>query len=113
MKIKEKTGLNEDEVLRSREKYGDNSLVEEKSKGFVRRFFENLNDPIIKVLIFALIIEVAFTFGRCNFFEVFGIVCAILIATTVSTASECGSEKVFQKMKQGEVQASSRHTRKA
>ncbi|MBE6644883.1 MAG: calcium-translocating P-type ATPase, PMCA-type [Ruminococcaceae bacterium] len=105
MKIKEKTGLNEDEVLRSREKYGDNSLVEEKSKGFVRRFFENLNDPIIKVLIFALIIEVAFTFGRCNFFEVFGIVCAILIATTVSTASECGSEKVFQKMKQGEVQA--------
>ena len=105
MKIKEKTGLNEEEILRSREKYGDNSLAEEKSKGCVRRFFENLNDPIIKVLIFALIIEIVFTLGRCNFFELGGIVCAILIATTVSTASECGSEKVFQKMKQGEQES--------
>lgn len=91
-------GLRPEEVLLSKEKHGDNSLVREKTKSFARRFFENLNDPIIKVLIFALIIEVIFTFGHCNFFEVGGIVAAILIATTVSTASEYGSERAFLKM---------------
>jgi len=91
-------GLDDSEVLKSREKHGDNSLTKEKNKGFLRRFFENLNDPIIKVLIIALVIEVIFTFRNCNFFELFGIVAAILIATTVSTVSEYGSERAFQKI---------------
>jgi len=95
---KDIVGLTSQEVLRSREKHGNNSLAKEKTKGFLRKFFENLNDPIIKVLIFALIIEVVFTLGHCNFFEVFGILAAILIATTVSTASEYGSERAFAKM---------------
>ncbi len=95
---KERLGLSKEEVLNSRDKYGDNSLTKEKTKGFFRKFLENLNDPIIKVLIFALLAEVIFTLGHCNFFEVGGIVCAILIATTVSTASECGSERAFLKM---------------
>lgn len=96
--IKNITGLKPEEVLRSKEKHGDNSLAKEKTKSFLRKFIENLNDPIIKVLIFALIIEVVFTFGHCNFFEVGGIIAAILIATTVSTASEYGSERAFAKM---------------
>ena len=95
---KKNAGLTPEEVIRSREKYGDNSLEKQKAKGFFRKFFENLNDPIIKVLIFALIIEVVFTFGHCNFFEVFGIIAAVLIATTVSTVSEHGSELAFEKM---------------
>jgi calcium-translocating P-type ATPase len=91
-------GLSSEEVLRSREKNGDNSLVKEKSKGIIKRFFENLNDPVIKVLIFALVIEVIFTLGHTNYFEVFGILSAILIAATVSTVSEFGSERAFLKM---------------
>lgn len=91
-------GLTPKEVDASREKHGTNTLTKEKTKGFFRRFFENLNDPIIKILIIALCIEVIFTFGHCNLFEVFGIVSAILIATTVSTVSELGSEKAFEKM---------------
>ncbi len=93
-------GLSSAEVLASREKYGDNSLSKEKTKGFFRRFFENLSDPIIKVLIFAVVLEVALTLGRCDLFEVFGIVSAILIATTVSTISEYGSERAFLKMQE-------------
>ena len=50
-------GLSLEEVRRSKERHGDNSLVKEKNKSFLRKFIENLNDPIIKVLIFALIIE--------------------------------------------------------
>ena len=81
-------GLTTEEAQKSKLIHGDNSLAKEKTKGFIKRFFENLGDPIIKILIIALIIEVVFTMGQCNLYEVFGIVIAILIATTVSTASE-------------------------
>ncbi len=91
-------GLTNDEVLASKEKHGANVLAKEKTKGFFGKFLENLNDPIIKILIIALVIEVVFTLGNVNFFEISGIVLAILIATTVSTASEFGSERAFEKM---------------
>ena len=91
-------GLSETEVRDSRIKYGDNSLAKEKTKGFFRRFFDNLNDPIIRVLIFVVAVEIAFTLGRCNWLEIGGIITAVLIAATVSTVSEFGSEKAFSKM---------------
>lgn len=91
-------GLTLEEVEASRKKHGSNALKREKRKGFLGRFFENLSDPIIKVLVIALAVEVIFTFGSCNLFEVFGILAAILISTTVSTVSEFGSERAFEKM---------------
>ena len=91
-------GLSDKEVLESRERHGRNSLRRIKGKGLVRRFFDNLSDPIIKILIAALAIEVAVTFGNCNLVEVFGILAAILIATTVPTLSEYGSERAFAKI---------------
>lgn len=100
---KEIRGLSFKEVEKSREKYGDNTLNKEKTKGFFRKFIENLNDPIIKVLIFAVVIQLILSLGNCNFLELGAIVAAILIATTVSTVSEYGSEKAFQKMKSDNV----------
>ena len=99
-------GLSDDEVRLSREKHGTNALVRIKTKGIVRRFFENLSDPIIRILIAALALEVIFTFGNCNLIEVFGILAAILIATTVSTVSEYGSERAFAR-----IEAESRESR--
>ena len=93
-------GLTASEVVLSREKHGDNSLVKEKTKGFIRKFLENLSDPIIKVLLFAVFIEIAFTLGHCNWWETGGIIAAVIIATTVSTVSEYGSEKAFLKMQE-------------
>ena len=52
--IKRFRGLTDDEVSASRAKHGDNSLEKEKSKGILRKLFENLSDPIIKVLLFAV-----------------------------------------------------------
>ena len=92
-------GLTAYEARISRERNGNNALIKERTKGFFRRFFENLNDPIIKILIAALAVEVIFTLGRCNIFEVVGLVIAILLATTVSTVSEFGSERAFEKMR--------------
>ena len=94
MNIREK-GLTDSEVISAREKFGSNVLAKVKGKGIVRRFFENLGDPIIKILLAALAIEVIFTFGNCNYVEVLGIVVAVLIATVVSTLSEYGSERAF------------------
>ena len=91
-------GLTDDEVRKSRIEHGSNALKRIKGKGIARRFIENLSDPIIRILIIALALEVAFTFGNCNLIEVFGILVAILIATTVSTLSEYGSEKAFAKI---------------
>lgn len=91
-------GLTSKEVEVSRAEHGTNALVRLKGKSILKRFFENLSDPIIKILVFALALEVIFTFGNCNLVEVFGILAAILIATTVSTLSEYGSEKAFSKI---------------
>ncbi len=102
------TGLSADEVLASRDKYGTNELEREPSAGFIRRFFENLSDPIIRILLIALFLEVLFTFGNCNLIEVFGIVAAILIATVVSTLSECGSERAFRKIEEESENATAR-----
>ena len=110
MKQKHK-GLTDEEVISSRNKYGDNSLERAKKKSILKRLFENLSDPIIKVLVIALAIEVIFTFGNCNLFEVFGILTAILISTTVATLSEYGSERAFEKMEAESLKAVARVVR--
>ncbi len=95
---KEIKGLTSAEVRFSLETHGDNSLRKEKRKGFFRRLLENLSDPIIKILMIALVTEVIVTFGNCNYFEVGGIVAAIFLASVVSTVSEYRSECAFEKM---------------
>lgn len=91
-------GLSAVEVEKSRQSYGTNELVKIPTRGFFARFLDNLSDPVIKILLVALALQVVFTFGSTNLVEVFGIVAAILIATTVSTISEYGSERAFAKM---------------
>jgi len=91
-------GLSENEVRISREKYGTNEIKKERTKGFFSRFFENLFDPIIKILIFALIINIVFMLGNFDIIESIGIAATIIIATLVSTVSEIGSEKAFERL---------------
>lgn len=95
---KELYGLDEAKVLASREKYGENKLGAHKSKGLLSKIFENLSDPIIKILIGALVANIIFNFGNINWAECGGIILAIIISTLVSTLSERGSEKAFEKL---------------
>ena len=44
-------GLSDEEVKESYLLHGDNSFHKEKKKGFFGKFFENLKDPIIRILI--------------------------------------------------------------
>lgn len=91
-------GLTSEEVKRSLELHGDNRLKKEKKKGFLQKFFENLSDPIVRILLIALGIQIIFTFGNCNLLEIGGIVVAVLLSTTVSTLSEYRSERAFEKL---------------
>ncbi len=98
--MQEIKGLTDEDVLQSREKHGENKLTEHKKKGFLRSFFGNLNDPIIKVLIVALFINIIISFPHINWFESCGIGASIMIATLVSTISEYSSENAFEKLRQ-------------
>ncbi len=91
-------GLTNAEAEKSREVHGSNSLMKVKTKGIFRKYIENLSDPIIKILLISLVIEIVVTLGNCDFFEISGILVAIIIATTVSTVSECGSEAAFKRI---------------
>lgn len=91
-------GLSENEVRISREKFGTNEIKGQTKKTFLSRFLENLFDPIIKILIFALIINIVFMLGNFDIIESIGIGATIIIATLVSTISEIGSEKAFDKL---------------
>ena len=91
-------GLTAAEVERSLALNGDNSLNRERRKGFFERFIENLSDPIIRILMIALVLQVVFTFGHTNYLEIGGIVVAIFLSTMVSTVSEYRSERAFEKL---------------
>ncbi len=91
-------GLTEAEVLDSREKYGSNQMRPPKRKGFWTHFFGNMGDPVIKVLILALVVNLFFISEPSDWIETAGIAVSILLATFISTVSECGSESAFTKL---------------
>ena len=91
-------GLNTNEVLESRKKYGTNKLIETKRNSFFKLFMESLGDPIIKILIIALAIKILVLFKNFDLFETLGILISILVASLVSTISEYGSDAAFKKL---------------
>lgn len=99
-------GLNPVEVEASRRENGANTLTRRKKRGFFRQFLSSFGDPIIKVLLAALAVNVIFLFRHFDWFESLGIAIAIFLATFVSTLSEYGSESAFAKLQEdaGKIQ---------
>lgn len=62
------------------------------------RFLSNLSDPIIRILIGALIINLIFVFRSADWIECIGIAASVLIATLISTLSEHSSENAFERL---------------
>lgn len=91
-------GLNNKEVIESRKMYGSNTLTNKKKNTFLSLLIESLNDPIIKILLIALAIKIVFLFKETNIYETIGIVVAIFLASFISTISEYGSEKAFERL---------------
>ena len=98
--MKNLKGLTDEEVLQNRHKYGNNSLKEIKSNSFWHLFIESLGDPIIKILLIALIIKIVFLIKDFDWYETIGILIAILITSFISSISEYGSEKAFKSLQE-------------
>ncbi len=93
-----KPGLTSSQVADSRINNGDNSLTQRKRKGFLKQYLSSFGDPIIKILLVALALNVIFLFRDANWLETAGIAIAVFLATFVSTLSEYGSESAFIKL---------------
>ena len=93
-------GLTEEEVIQSRKKYGSNELNKKKRDSFFKLLIGTLGDPIIKILLIALAIKTVFLFKNFDWYETIGIVIAILLASLISSISEYGSEKAFDKLQE-------------
>ncbi len=94
-------GLSENEVIASREKHGSNSLTEQASVTFWDKLAENAKDPMILILIVALVVVIFLSFmGYTEWYEGVGIAVAVALATLVATFSEFKNEQTFQKLQE-------------
>ena len=91
-------GLTNDEVIINRKKYGSNTFSKKKQDSFFKLLLETFSDPIIKILLIALGIKTIFLIRDFDWYETIGIVLAILIASIISSISEYGSSKAFNKL---------------
>lgn len=91
-------GLSNKEVIESRKKYGSNKFTKKNRDSFIKLLLETFSDPIIKILLIALGIKIIFLIRDFSWYETIGIVIAILVASLISSISEYGSMKAFDKL---------------
>ena len=104
----EYSGLSESEVLASRERYGENILTPPARTPMWKLFLEKFSDPIIRILLVALLLSVAVAVyhiatgeaGMSALFEPAGIALAILLATVVGFLFEMSAAKKFDILNQ-------------
>ena len=110
MKQNYRNGLTEKEVERSRAKYGDNVLTPPQKDPLWKQFLEKFSDPIIRILLIALLLSVAVSLyqlftgaeGLSVLFEPLGIFLAVMLATTVGFVFELSANKKFDILNQAE-----------
>lgn len=98
-------GLREEEAVASRRQWGSNRLSRQKRRGFWSHFLSNLNDPVIRILLAALALNLLLMFRKSDWVETLGIAVSVLLATTISTVSEVGSEAAFDRLRTESEQA--------
>ncbi len=93
-------GLRTEEVEASRRAHGENKLSRRPGRGFWRCFLSGLGDPVIRILLGALAINVLFMFRKSDWVETLGIAVSVLLATTISALSEVGSQSAFDRLRE-------------
>ena len=88
-------GLTPQEVLRSREQYGENVITPAKRESVWKLFIGKFDDPIIKVLLVAALLSLVVAFIDGEFAETIGIFCAIFLATGVAFWFEYDAKRRF------------------
>lgn len=86
-------GLTKNQVEESRKAYGANTLTEIPPDPLWKKILEGFTDPMIMILMVALVIQVVLFFlHQAEWFEPVGILVAILIANGVASVSESQQE---------------------
>ena len=91
-------GLTDEEVVVSRKKYGSNNISIKKQNKLIRLIIESLGDPIIKIMLIALSIRFVLLFKDQNWYETLGMLISILLSSLISSLSEYGSNKAFERL---------------
>ena len=105
-----KRGLSREEVEESRRKHGDNVLTPPKKDPLWKQFLEKFGDPIIRILLIALLLSIAVSLyqlftgaaGMNILLEPLGIFVAVMLATTVGFVFELSANKKFDILNQSE-----------
>ena len=100
------SGLTDVQVKENRQKYGTNILTPPERDSLWKIFFENFKDPVIRILLMAVVISagisiaIYFTEGIFEIAETIGIAIAIVLATGVSTWFVNDANKKFDLLNQ-------------
>ena len=94
-------GLNDEEVLESRQKFGDNKIIEAEPETFLDKFKDAFGDPMIKLLLaIACIMAIMAFLGYAEWGELIGIVISVLLVTGISAKTEMSSDNEYRKLKE-------------
>lgn len=102
------TGLNDAQVLESRKLHGENVFTPPPRPSLFKLFLDKFNDPLIKILLVALLLSVGIAcyefwgmdHAASVFLEPLGILIAILLATVIGFVLENNANKKFEMLNQ-------------
>lgn len=78
--------------------FGKNTITKKRRKSFISIFIKNLGDPVIKILLFALALNLVFMFRGKDWHEGVGIALSVVLATVISSVSEYKRDRAFEKL---------------
>lgn len=88
-------GLNDKQVLESRQKYGENLLTPPKRPSLWKLYLEKFEDPVVRVLLVAAAFSLLISFMHNEYAETLGIFFAIFLATGIGFYFEYDANKKF------------------
>jgi len=97
-------GLKGKTVDENLKKFGPNVLTNKNKKGFFKKLFVTLKEPMLIILLFAFIVAFGADLGqylktrKWDFSECFGILIAILLSVSITMLMERSSKKAFEKL---------------
>lgn len=95
------SGLNDEQVRVSRERYGSNVIPESEPTTFREAFLETFGDPMIRILLAIVVIMlIMYGMGHAKIYEPVGTVAAILIVAFVTAKTSVASDTKYRELKE-------------
>lgn len=88
-------GLSNEEVVRYRKKYGENTLTPPQKESIWKLYIEKFKDPVIRVLLVAAVLSLGISIIENEYAETIGIIFAIFLATGIGFYFEYDADKKF------------------